>query len=273
MLELECRQDLLLHVAAKAPAEVLAALMQLLHQHQQKQCDATAGWECTLLPAVLCKLSGGEHLSNRLWRFWERLAAAAVPEQLLRRTVVDLLQCMSSATSTLGSSSSSSSNDIAPVLVSVGDAGSNTVTPQLLLCSALTAVQAICSKQLGEGKPGHVVLLSLLTDPQHLQQLLQALLHCCCSPRTNRDRYQAGEVQFYARLYKQLWEIPQIAEQPQMVASLQQLISAALQTGDEAAVLMLTPLARNPAAAAVLGDQAADVLAAVRRPRQSQQQQ
>jgi hypothetical protein len=146
----------------------------------------------------------------------------------------------------------------------------------MLQRGALAALHAICSGRMREGRPGHAVLLSLLTDPQHLQQLLQALLHCCCSRRTDRDRYnleRSGELPHYSQLYQKLWDVPQIAAQPQMVLSLQRLISAALQKCNEAAVQMLDSVADVPAAAAVLVDHTADVLAAVRQPGRSQQQQ
>jgi hypothetical protein len=273
----ERKQDLLLHVAAAAPAEVLAAVMQPLRQQQEQQ---QWGWECSLLPAVLCQLSGW-YLGTRLWTFWRQLAAAALPERMLRRVVVALLQCVGGTACTPDSSasSSSSSGGSVPVLARTGFAGSATATPQMLQRGALAALHAICSGRMREGQPGHAVLLSLLTDPQHLQQLLQALLHCCCSPRSSRDPFyvdQSGEVirlPYYHQLYMQLWGVPQIAAQPHMVSLLQQLISAALRKGNDAAVLMLDSVAHVPAVAAVLVDHTADVLAAVRQQGQSQQQQ
>lgn len=132
-----------------------------------------------------------------------------------------------------------------------------------LASAATVAVNALCSELLLPGAPAHPVLLSLLTQQGRLQQLLQVLLHFCTTEQHQQQKEQYAGVQ----LFYLLWEVEEVAAQPQIAAALQQLVAAALRQGDAATYtleVVLAGVAEAPAARQQLLQHAATALAAVR---------
>jgi hypothetical protein len=202
---------------------------QAEQQQQQQQLCREGPYMCdtdcrhavttrTLLPQLLLSLwSSSSSITSMqsITAFFSAVATGcAAHHSMLEHLVLTLLQCM--AVSNHSSSSSSAA----------GQQLSNTSAHAVpLVSAAVTALQAICGRLLHASELGisHPVLVSLLTQQQHLQHLQQLL----------RGVTRCHEIKCQSRpltavLLKQLLQVEEIAAQPQMTSALQGMLAAAL---------------------------------------------
>jgi hypothetical protein len=239
----------LLHMVNVAPVSLMQAVLAPRHEQQQQQqqqyqekqqpqqqqqqqlrnqepeasetgCRHLATH--TMLPQLLMTFWSSSSNMHSIATFFSAVAAGcAGHHSVLEQLILSLLQCMSNS---VHSSSSSAA----------GQQRSNTSGNAVALAgAAVTALQAICSRLLPHPGQGicHPVLLPLLMQQQHLQQLLHGVGLCY--------GIKLGSQLLGAVLLRQLLQVEEIAAQQHMTAALHDLLAAALELRSQEAVNVL----------------------------------
>jgi hypothetical protein len=252
----EAKVQVLLHIAATAPADVLVtALGQQQQQEHGSLAAANGSNEChnsTLLHELLTalwRIGNGKSFQSVSGRFFSAAATGlGAQPQLLCQLVTELLQLLNAGASSSSSSSTSTDGQ------RLGRRQATSEVQMQLAAASAAELHALCSKLLPRNAP----LVLLLSQQGRLQQLLQALL-----PRCTAEKEEQRQQQLAGQLFKQLWQVEQFAAQPEMAAALQELAAAAVHHGNAAAADAIEEVIQVAAARQQLLQHVAAALAAV----------